>query len=153
MGKTSLGGADLSEDGRTLYVMNLADRSLYALPTSGPLNSTTVRRVQIPLNAPGATGVNGADLRPFAVQVYRGTIYVGIVNSAESTQNRADLHAYVYAVDPTTLTFGAAPVVQFDLNYPRGTVAVNVGSALWAPWATGFATRAERASSSIRSPG
>jgi hypothetical protein len=138
VGKTALGGADLSEDGSTLYVMNLFDRSLYALPTSGPLTPATVRRVSIPFNVPGATGANGADLRPFAVQVYRGTIYVGIVNTAQSTQNRADLHGYVYAVDPATLAFGAAPVFQFDLNYPRGQASTN-SSALWNPWTVGFA--------------
>jgi hypothetical protein len=49
VGKTSLGGLDVSPDGKFVYVMNLADRSLYALPTSGPLNSATVRRIQVPL--------------------------------------------------------------------------------------------------------
>src|SRR5262249_47224817 len=142
VGKTALGGLDVSPDGRTVYVMNLADRSLYALPTSGPLNAATVRRVQIPRNAPGATGVNGEDLRPFAVQFYRGKIYVGVVNSAESTQNAADLRAYVYAVHPVTLTFGAAPIFPMALNYPRGNTQSFQGttSARWLPWVSTFHT-------------
>jgi hypothetical protein len=54
--------------------MNLADKSLYAIPTSGAINSTTVKRVSIPFNAPGATGTLGGtvsgDLQPFAVTYY-----------------------------------------------------------------------------------
>lgn len=141
VGKSSLGGLDVSPDGRTVYVMNLADRSLYALPTSGPLTPATVQRTQIPLNAPGATGVNGADLRPYAVQWFNGRVYVGIVNSAESTQNAADLRAYVYEVDPTTLTFSAAPVFQMALNYPRGQVLSGTPAA-WNPWSPTFASLA-----------
>lgn len=136
VGKTSLGGLEVSPDGSTVYVMNLADRSLYAIPTTGTIDSTTVRRVSIPLDAPGATGRNGDDLRPFAVQYYNGQLYVGVVNTAESTGQTSDLFAYVYTVDPTTLQFSAAPVFQMALNYPRPTPA-NSGSPVggaWQPW-------------------
>jgi uncharacterized repeat protein (TIGR01451 family) len=143
VGKDSLGGLDVSQDGQTVYVMNLADRQLYALPTSGPLNMSTVRRVSIPV-APGATGITAdnplGDLRPFAVQVYRGNVYVGIVNSAETTQNRSDLKAYVYQVtdNGSNLTFGSAPAFQMNLDYPRGFVYLD-SSAQWLPWAPGYA--------------
>ncbi|MGE3820522.1 MAG: SdrD B-like domain-containing protein, partial [Isosphaeraceae bacterium] len=136
VGKTSLGGLEVSPDGSTVYVMNLADRSLYAIPTSGPIDSTTVRRETIPLNAPGATGVNGGDLRPFAVQYHQGRLHVGVVNTAESTGQTSDLFAYVYTVDPTTLQFSTSPVFQMALNYPRSTPA-NSGSPVggaWQPW-------------------
>ncbi len=142
VGKTALGGLELSADGTKLYVVNLADRRIYELPTSGPLTPATARRVPIPLNAPGATGVGGADLRPFGLQWYRGQLFVGIVNSAESTQNRADLQAYIYRLDPATLTFGAAPALQFALNYPRGQVFTLQagGQADWLPWSPTFVT-------------
>ena len=142
VGKTGLGGLELSADGSKLYVVNLADRNVYELPTTGPLTPATIRRVSIPLNAPGATGVNGADLRPFGLQWYRGQLYVGVVNSAESTQNRANLQGYVYALDPSAMTYGAAPALQFPLNYPRGEVFTLQagGEGEWLPWSPTFVT-------------
>ncbi|MBL8136442.1 MAG: carboxypeptidase regulatory-like domain-containing protein, partial [Acidobacteria bacterium] len=144
VGKMSLGGVEVSPDGAHLYVMNLADRRVYRLPTSGLLDASTVQRVQIPLNAPGATGPGGADLRPFALQFYRGRLYVGIVNSAESAgATVADLRAYVYTLDPVTLVFSAAPVLQFPLNYPRGAVQTfdGTGPGAWNRWVPAFATQ------------
>ncbi len=144
VGKVSLGGLEVSPDGSRVFVVNLADRSVYSLPTAGPLNLTTVQRVQIPLNAPGATGAGGADLRPFALQFHRGQLYVGIVNSAEAAgSTTADLRAYVYTLNPSTLTFSAAPVFQFALNYPRGAVQTfnGTGPGAWNRWVTGFATQ------------
>lgn len=141
VGKISLGGLDIAGDGSRVYVMNLTDRSLYALPTSGPLNSTTVYRMPLPapipaMNVTGITVSNPlGDLRPFAVQAYQGKLYVGAVNSAEATQNRNDLHAYVYEVTDTgsSLTFNPTPVLQFDLNFTRGQA--NPGqSGNWLAW-------------------
>ncbi len=143
VGKIGLGGLEVSPDGATLYVLNLGDRQLYALPTSGLLNPGTVQRVPIPLDAPGATGVAGADLRPFALQWYRGLLYVGMVNSAESTGAASDLLAYIYTVNPATLTFSALPVFQFPLNYPRGLVQTFGGAhpAEWRAWVPGFTSQ------------
>jgi uncharacterized repeat protein (TIGR01451 family) len=143
VGKNSLGGLAISGDGSRIYVMNLADRSLYALPTSGPLNTTTVYRQQLPtpLASMGVTGITAGnplgDLRPFAVQVYQGKIYVGAVNSAEATQNSSDLHAYVFQVtdNGTSLVFNPTPVLQLNLNFARGQT--NPGqSGNWLPWVT-----------------
>ncbi|MFN7977834.1 MAG: SdrD B-like domain-containing protein [Vicinamibacterales bacterium] len=144
VGKISLGGLEISPDGATVYVVNLADRRIYALPTSGPLTNATVQRVSIPLNAPGATGTSGADLRPFALQWHQGQLYVGIVNSAESAgATSSDLKAYVYTLDPTTLTFSASPVFQFALNYPRGPVQTfnGTGPGAWSRWRPTFASQ------------
>ena len=142
VGKTSLGGLEVSADGSKVYVVNLANRQVYEIPTSGPITAATVRHVAIPLSAPGATGVNGADLRPFGLQWYRGQLYLGIVNSAESTQLPSDLRAYVYRLDPAALTFSAAPVIQFALNYPRGKVFTLQagGEGEWLPWSPTFVT-------------
>ena len=143
VGKTSLGGLEVTPDGAFVFVVNLADRQIYRLPTSGPLNTTTVSRVSIPLNAPGATG-GGADLRPFALQYHNGLLYAGIVNSAESVgATAANLRAYVYTLNPATLVFSAAPVFDFPLNYPRGEVQTfnPPGPAEWNPWRATYASQ------------
>ena len=114
VGQTSLGGMAVSTDGSTLYVMNLFDRKLYVIPTADPAST---QAVSLPVPA-DATGPGGADLRPFAVTYYNNRVYVGMVNSAESTQNRADLHAYVYSYNPQTGAF--AQVLEIaDLTYAR----------------------------------
>ena len=62
VGTTGFGGMAISSDGQTLYVMNLGDRNLYAVPLSGAINNTTVQHWAIPsgtANVPGMTGTVG----------------------------------------------------------------------------------------------
>ncbi len=133
VGKTSLGGMDLSDDETVLYVMNLEDRRLYALNAA---TGTVINSVSIPLTFTGFIGAGG-DLRPFAVEYYRGRVYVGIINTAESTGLRTSLEALVFTADPVSLTFAAAPVFRFPLTYPRGKAA-STGPADWRAWTAGY---------------
>jgi hypothetical protein len=139
VGKTSLGGIAVSEDDTKLYVMNLTDRKLYELPlTATPTVGNSRRSAAAFDSAPGCPA--SGDVRPFALQVYRGNIYVGVTCTAESSGLPADMRAYVYKVDPIALTWGA-PVFQFNLNYPRSWLEAKSGSttALWRPWVTAYA--------------
>jgi hypothetical protein len=158
VGKLSLGGLDVMPDGSRLFVMNLFDRQLYSVPLNpdGTANVAGITRYVLPV--PGSvTGVNGSnplgDLRPFAVQYYNGKIYVGAVNSAESTDVYTDLgagsngvhrigvsswdpsklRAYVFVFDPATNTFSQTPVVDISLDYARGEVDPGIPAA-WNPW-------------------
>ena len=134
VGKTSLGGMALADDESRLFVMNLENKTLYALnPTTGA--SLASQAVPTPT---GTIACPTADVRPFAVKYYRGNVYVGMVCSAESTQSAANLRAYVYQVNPTTLAFGATPY-SISLNYNRGFVnevpsGNNPFGAEWKPW-------------------
>jgi hypothetical protein len=162
VGKTGLGGMAISPDGNTLYVMALGNRTLYAIPLNlgRPLTAADVRGTAVPLNVPGSTSPN--DVRPFSVTYYNGKIYVGIVNTAESTNpavsgssstmngDQTQLHAYVYAVtnSGTSLTFGAAPSFEMDLGPAGGSIGAPTtfprgftnkgdganGSANWLGW-------------------
>jgi len=135
VGKISLGGMSISDDGKDLYVMDLANRTLYDIPLTQAPTAANIRSVAVPLaSIPNATGAGGSDIRPFAVQYYQGKIYVGLVNSAESTQSTTDLWAYVYTVDPATLAFSAAPAFQFRLNFARGQGFVGETPSNWLPW-------------------
>jgi hypothetical protein len=140
VGKTSLGGIAMADDESALYVMNLQNRTLYSLnPTTGAvIASQAVPTASVPTPGGSATNCAAADVRPFAIHYYRGSVYVGMVCSAESTANLANLRAYVYSVDPITLAFSASPVFQAALNYSRGSA--NPGSpAAWQSW-SGTAT-------------
>ncbi|MCY7356496.1 MAG: hypothetical protein LH609_03335, partial [Rudanella sp.] len=134
VGKTSLGGMDFSDDEDTLYVMNLQNRTLYALnPTSGSVFSNQA----VPLSPLPPGCPTAGDVRPFAVEYHRGKVYVGVVCSAESSNAATDLKAYVYTVNPATLAFATAPVFQMNLNYPRGKAA-STGPADWLPWKSSY---------------
>ncbi len=142
VGKVALGGMDINFTETYLYVMNLADRSLYRLPLNAPPTAANVVRQTVPLNQADCPNPN-LDIRPFAVKFdYFGGIerlYVGMVCSAESTGSAANLLGYVYSVDPTTLAFSNAPVFTMAFNYPRRW-ADNPSSAVWKAWTPVFAT-------------
>ncbi|MEO1367289.1 MAG: SdrD B-like domain-containing protein, partial [Acidobacteriota bacterium] len=102
-GKISFGDMDISEDELTLWVVNLTDRRLYEIPLgtdpTAPVAPTTAAEVDrhdlfdlFDCDDDGAVDTAGdVDLRPFAVKVHDGLVYLGSVCSAESTADRGDL--------------------------------------------------------------
>ncbi|WP_020570873.1 SdrD B-like domain-containing protein [Neolewinella persica] len=160
VGKMSFGDLDISEDGETLYVVNLFDRRLYYFPAkSTPYTVADITMVQsVALPAPCGDGV---DFRPFGLGIRDGKVYIGTVCSGESTigtfaggpipantacnqntlpaGNRASLSANVYSFDIMTGMVDNTPVLTFPLNYGRG-LAINSSngrtSAAWNPWVT-----------------
>jgi hypothetical protein len=134
-GKTSLGDVDISEDDRTLYVVNLFDRKLYFIDaTSAAIKAT----VDMPVALPGAAQGCSADLvRPYGLGVKDGFIYAGLVCGGPAA---SALRAYVYRYDG--IAFSAAPVVEYSLNFPRGCTD-KIGCPLgmindWRPWVSTF---------------
>lgn len=121
VGRIGWGDIDISDDDRTLFAVNLGDRRVYIIPvgdglTGGPTLGTVTRSA-----IPNPCATDPDDMRPFATAFNDGLLYVGVVCSAESTQNRADLSAHVYSMEPNG-TFSAAPVFSMPLNYPRRCV-------------------------------
>ena len=153
VGKTSLGSLEISPDETTLYVMNLQNRTLYALNanTGAVITSQAVPTSGVP--TPGGTATNAAagDVRPFAVRYYQGSLYVGITCTGQSTGSINDLFAHVYSVNPTTLAFSASPVFTVRLNYPRGKANAAAGAvAEWQPWRATFTNLITDASAATR---
>ena len=153
VGKTGFGGMDISTDGRFLYTVNLADRQVYRIPTSGPLDATTIQRVSIPLSNPDATAsiitaarFRSNDLRPFAVRYHEGQVYVGFTYTAETLAGGpndvvagAELMAGVYRLNPITLAFDPTPIFTMSLDYQRdqsstGFSSQNITVSPWRPW-------------------
>ncbi len=142
--KSGLGDMDMSEDDTTLYAINLFSRSLVIVPivmqngepTPGPVGSIPLLGRLPIVDCPNAA----LDFRPFALEVDSGRIYIGAVCSAESTQVAANLRAYVFSADVTTLNPFVLEV-SFPLDYPRrcadqAPLCGAARSALWNPWAT-----------------
>jgi hypothetical protein len=146
VGKQGLGGMDLSDDGSLLFVMNLQDRKLYKLDASAGTNlGSTASITTLTLPTPGGTATNcsttssNTNKRPFAVNYYRGQVYIGVVCTAETNANASNLYAYIFQVDPGTLAITAAPIFSAHLNYTRG-VADPTWPAEWQAWRTTITT-------------
>ncbi|MFJ9587293.1 SdrD B-like domain-containing protein [Streptomyces acidicola] len=141
-GKESLGGLALSEDGSTLYAVNLLTRSLVSFDASGATASAPEATVRIP--DPGCASPD--DWRPFGLQVHNNTLYVGGVCSAESTQQRADLKAFVSTYDGKRFT----TVLSHPLTYERGSVFGSGDKAThWNPWNTSLDTWDDRKAGNV----
>lgn len=121
-GKTSLGGIDTSDDGKTLYVMNLETRKLLAIDIA----SKSLLQ-EIPVTDPGCKAGQTAapnDFRPWAVKVHEGKIYVGAVCSGETANATAAMRDYVLAWD------GISWSVYYDMP-PLSNVTNGSGRVPW----------------------
>ncbi|MGN7888393.1 SdrD B-like domain-containing protein [Dyadobacter sp. 22481] len=135
VGKLSLGGIDISEDGRFLYVMNLSDQTLYGIripaDTSARPTSADIAAYKSPLS-----GCTGGISRPFAIKVRENNVYMGTVCDASLSESVEDLKAIVYELDLSTKKF--KEVFATSLDYPRGAVAAGPGLTAWHPWTDDF---------------
>ncbi|MEO6082895.1 MAG: SdrD B-like domain-containing protein, partial [Umezawaea sp.] len=130
VGKEALGDVDISEDGTTLYVVNLADRKLYLYDATAATAAQPKASYAIP--DPGCPAAG--DWRPGALGVRDGVVYVGGVCSGESTQQQADMKVVVRTFDEAAGTFGA-PVVTQALTFKRGTTLwQGTPTDRWLPW-------------------
>ena len=130
IGKISLGDIDISADGNILWAVNLKQRELVEINLT---NTTVTAKHAIP-----DPGCSNGEFRPWAVKVHDGKVWVGSICSAETSQQAADLKAYVQAFDGTTFT----TATSFALNYPKGSVGNGPGDEKWQPWTSTFQTLA-----------
>ncbi|MFN8492177.1 MAG: SdrD B-like domain-containing protein [Caldilineaceae bacterium] len=120
IGKIGFGDLEISEDYTTLYTVNLAQKTLLVIPIATPNAASS-----LPVPSPASCGAG--DLRPFGLGVNDGIVYVGLVCTAEATQNLNQLRAYVYAY--ANGSFKGAPSLEFPLTYNRGATNLN-----WTYW-------------------
>lgn len=134
-GKISLGDIDVSDDGKTLYAMNLNTRSLVPIDID-----TKTEGTPIPVGDPGCA--NPDDVRPWAVGVHEGNVYVGVVCSNESVGS-IDSHFKAYVRKLTGSSF--TTVASMPLNYEKDWAAIGLyptpknncsEEAGWFPWVT-----------------
>lgn len=150
IGKVGIGGLEISEDGQTLWFVNLYDKKLYSIDLTAYNTTRNLPKPTLPKAAdvhsyaipdPGCTGGSS---RPWALHVSGSKLYVGTVCDALSSQNKSDMRAYVYSFDPANSTFSL--IFNFPLTYPKGygispknspgqAGADNPG---WFPWTDTF---------------
>jgi hypothetical protein len=144
VGRMSFGDNDLTEDGKTLWVVNLFQRALIKLDVSN--NTATTIPTLSTINQYILSGITGYPaapttgvLRPWALKFYKGRGYLGVVNDA-ATGARANLVAYVLSFDPNNITAGFTTEITVPLSYGRANV-----NDRWKPWLGTTFTRSNTA--------
>ncbi|GAB4028663.1 hypothetical protein GCM10028809_16830 [Spirosoma gilvum] len=134
IGAAGLGGLALSTDGKTLYATDLFNRQLLVMDVGNPASTSLAAGGLsfVALPNPGCT--NGV-ARPFALDVYNGKLYIGVVCTGENGGTSSDLYAYVYAMDEGSTSIPTTPVFNFRLNYGKGRVHTG-DAAIGGPWET-----------------
>jgi len=150
VGKIGIGDMDMARDDERLWVMNVFNQTLYSIylgvPAVAPTSSAGVVGYSM-VSAMQSVGGQAAscapsDIRPWAVHVERGYVYVGVVCSAQSFPVPAQsvqavdaLRAYILRRPDNTSAAPFELVFDFDLDYPRGYASVDQDiPAQWRPW-------------------
>ena len=141
-GKVSLGGLEISDDGKYLFVVNLYNRRVYRLTLNNPYNPTAVTAVSS-YSLPTVTVTNGV-LRPCGIKFDRGSLFVGAIGTGENggantVGGSTDMNAYVFELENAkgSATFNSSAILTFPLNYRKGRPMSWTGSSLgneWEPW-------------------
>jgi len=122
-GRVGIGDIDLSQDEKTLYVMDLYNKQLLAIDVA---TKALLQTIVIP-----NPGCSDGDYRPWAINTKNG-LYIGVVCSAETSQDRNDLVAHVMKYNGATFT----SILSFDLDYTRTHTIWGNNLAPWQPWTT-----------------
>lgn len=134
VGKVSFGDLDTSEDGKSLWAVNLYQRALVAII----LNADGVATSQInhyPLDAlPGQPDCRNGVFRPWALEFNDGWGYLGGVCSGENGGSEADLTAHVLKFDPENITAGFTSTLSFALDFTREPFYDATPNPGWKTW-------------------
>lgn len=155
IGKVGIGGLEVSEDGQSLWLVNMFDKKLYRINISAyNTNGTLPTAANVTSFAIPNPGCPVGSARPWALKSYEGKLYVGLVcdafdsadpintvvgpNGLVSPPNRSYLRAYVYSLQGSTYT----KIFDFPLTYPKGYAISPANSpgipgsnrTGWYPW-------------------
>ena len=139
--KMSIGDIDISDDGKTLYAVNLLSRELIAIdlttyiatgaiPGAAQVTSTPI---------PAFNCDDASEWRPWALNFHNGELFIGGVCSAENSQDVADLTATIVKYDGVNFT----EFFTMSLDYLRGdpfNTDTNYENERnqWFPWSNDF---------------
>lgn len=144
-GTVGYGDIEADPNSGKVYMINLFQRRLIvfnATAATATLNlasaaslapyTTAYDIISLP-GMPSPTG-SGNNIRPYAVKIYKGVGYLGVVSDAMNTQNGAHLRGYILQFDPNNIAAGVTTVLTINFNtWPTA------GSRYWNPWATTWA--------------
>jgi SdrD B-like domain len=127
----SFGGIDADAVTDSIYTLNLFQKRLIVLDgrkltsqyaAALPSYLSTITNAYDITTLPGypnAVGV-GNNTRPYAIKMYKGKGYIGVISDAITTQNIDDLKGYILSFNPNNITAGFITEVAINFNLYRG---------------------------------
>ena len=136
VGKMGLGGLAISDNGDSLFTINLNTKELVILNIAAyNANGTTLPTGATSITIPNPSCSNATEWRPWAIKYFDGKLYVGGVCSGQAS-SKTNMYATVYRWDGGT-TF--TQILNFPLTYPKGYPFSDYPSATgWYPWTDTF---------------
>lgn len=111
VGKVGLGDMDISSDENLLFVSNLYQKSIVILPTLGA-NASNTFEIKVP-----DPGCSNSDYAVSALKYNKGSLYVGVTCTAETSANEAEHFFHVYEMNLLTRTFHLIFSTDFGKKY------------------------------------
>ncbi|MFZ4057253.1 MAG: SdrD B-like domain-containing protein [Ferruginibacter sp.] len=144
VGTMAIGGLDSDPNTDSIYLINLFQKNLVVL--NGSLSNTFLSTANAAalsthvksytlesiLGYPLPSGT-GNTLRPYAIRVYKGRGYIGVVNDAMATQQLNDLKGYILSFDLKNIAAGFTTEVLIQFNNYQG----NAGR-MFRPWVSNW---------------
>ena len=130
IGQAGIGDIEFSDDGLTLYVMNLYDRKIYAFPVGGSVTAPTLG-TPTAITVTNPSCASASDVRAWGINAVGSQLQVGVVCSNETASATAFTAAspsgattrpgagYIRLYDTATSTWSTAATINFD--YARGS--------------------------------
>ncbi len=124
-----------------IYMVNLFQKRLIVFNASAAttaLNAaaagalapfTTAYTITSLPGCPAPTGP-GNNIRPFAVKIYKGKGYLGVISDAMASQNKVHLIGYILQFDPQNIAAGLSTVITITFKNYKSTS----GAGYWYPW-------------------
>lgn len=145
-GTMSYGDIEADPNSDKIYMVNLYQNRLIvfnASATTALLNGASAATLAAYTTAYDITSLPGCpvpsgpgnNIRPFAVKIYKGRGYIGVVSDAMASQTRSHLMGYVLQFDPQNIAAGFTTVVNITFNNYRD----NGGGRYWRPWVNSWA--------------
>jgi SdrD B-like domain len=140
-GTMSFGDIEADPLSDKIYMVNLFQKRLIvfdAASTTSALNGASAATLSAFTNAyditslPGCPAPTGAgnNIRPYAVKIYKGKGYLGVVSDAMATQLRSHLLGYILQFDPQNIGAGFTTVVTISFNSYKDIW----NGRYWRPW-------------------
>jgi hypothetical protein len=145
VGKRGIGGIELADNGRDLYIVNMFEKKLQRINIGNPLKSSfSSADVTGSWTIPDP-GAGGTQWHPMALKSHNGKMYVGGVctketDKAPKASDQNNLCAVVYEVDIKSATPCFTEVLRFPLTHRRGFTNADYRYAdrnnYWSAWQT-----------------
>ncbi len=125
VGKRGIGGIELADNGRDLYIVNMYEKKLQRINIGNPIKASfTSADVTGSWSIPDP-GIAGTNWHPMALKAHAGKMYIGGICTKEITtasvpSDTNNLSGVVYEVDIKSASPSFTEVMRFPITHRRG---------------------------------